>query len=126
MVIPEAVADELAVSHVDMPAWIVVKAVRDRNAVRQKARDLDAGESEAIVLAIELGADFLLMDEKMGRVEAQRAGLEVVGVLGVASAAKRMGLLSSVTQVIRELREIAAFRISSELEARVLRDAGEA
>ena len=67
VVIPEAVADELAVSHVDLPAWISVTAVHDKAAVAEEARKLDAGESEAIVLAVELGADFLLIDEKLGR-----------------------------------------------------------
>ena len=126
VVIPEAVADELAVSHVDLPAWISVTAVHDKAAVAEEARKLDAGESEAIVLAVELGADFLLIDEKLGRAAAQRAGLAVIGVLGVAIAAKRMGLSSTVAQTIRDLREIASFRISAELETRVLRDAGEA
>lgn len=88
--------------------------------------ELDAGESEAIALALELGADFLLMDEKLGRAAAQNAGLTTIGILGVAIAAKRKGLLSDVAPVIRELRELASFWISPELEARVLCDAGEA
>ena len=74
---------------------------------------------------MELGADFLLMDEKLGRAAAQRAGLTTIGILGVAAAAKRRGLLKSVATVIQELKEKASFRISAELEARVLRDAGE-
>ena len=99
--------------------------VRDKQAVTDLCGELDAGESEAITLAVELGADFLLLDEKLGRAAAQRAGLTVIGILGVASAAKRKGLLESVATVIRELREQASFWISAELEARVLRDAGE-
>jgi uncharacterized protein len=126
VVIPEAVADELAVSHVALPVWIRTMCVRDNRVVEDLLAELDVGESEAIALALELGADFLLMDEKRGRAAAQRAGLTAIGILGVASAAKRQGLLGSVTPVIRELREKASFWISEELEARVLRDAGEA
>jgi hypothetical protein len=126
VVIPEAVADELAVCHVGLPAWIQVKEVRSKEDVQKWAVTLDAGESEAIALALELSADFLLIDEKAGRAAAQSVGLDVVGVLGVISEAKRAGLVLSVTEVIRELREIAAFRISSALESRVLRDAGDA
>jgi hypothetical protein len=125
VVIPEAVADELAVSHVTLPAWIRTICVRDDQVVEDLLSELDAGESEAIALALELGADFLLIDEKRGRAAAQRAGLTTIGILGVASAAKRKGLLSDVATVIRELREKASFWISDELEARVLRDAGE-
>jgi len=126
VVVPEAVADELAVSHVSLPPWIRTMCVRDKRVVELLYLELDAGESEAIALALELGADFLLMDEKLGRAAAQRAGLITIGILGVASAAKRKGLLGSVATVIHELREKASFWISAELEARVLRDAGEA
>lgn len=126
VVIPQAVAAELAVCHVGLPAWIQVREVRSRRTVRQWADALDAGESEAITLALELSANFLLIDEKAGRAAAQKAGLDVVGVLGVLSEAKRAGLVSSVADMIRELREIASFRISRALELRVLRDAGEA
>ena len=62
VVIPEAVADELAVSHVALPAWIRTMCVRNKRMVEDLFIELDAGESEAIALASELGADFLLMD----------------------------------------------------------------
>lgn len=123
--IPEAVARELAVCHVSLPAWIQTLRVQDKESVERLCLELDIGESEAIALAMELGADFLLMDEKLGRATAQRAGLTTIGILGVAAAAKRQGLLESVATVIQELKEKASFRISAELEARVLRDAGE-
>ena len=45
--------------------------------------DLGAGEAEAIVLARETSADFLLMDERLGRSAAQRLGLKAVGLVGV-------------------------------------------
>jgi len=109
VVVPEAVADELAVSHVALPPWIRSVSVRGRSVVEDFCRELDAGESEAIALALEMDADFLLMDEKRGRAAAQRAGLTTIGILGVASAAKRKGLLVSVALVIRELREQASF-----------------
>jgi uncharacterized protein len=126
VVIPEAVAEELAVSHVALPPWIRTMCVRDPQSVAELRNQLDAGESEAIALAVELGADFLLIDEKLGRAAAKRAGLTTIGILGVASVAKRKGLLVSVATIIRDLRERASFWISPELEARVLRDAGEA
>lgn len=125
VVIPEAVTEELAVSHVELPAWIRTISVRDKGPVEEFCLELDPGESEAIALALELGADFLLMDEKLGRAAAMRVGLTTIGILGVAIAAKRKGLLNSVATVIKELREKASFWISPDLEARVLRDAGE-
>src|SRR5271165_5726513 len=44
---------------------------------------LDAGEREVIQLAEDLHADFLLIDERKGRLEAKRRGLTVTGTLGV-------------------------------------------
>jgi len=73
VVIPQAVAAELAVSHLKLPAWIRVEPVGDKQIVESLILDLDAGESEAIALALELGADFLLMDEKLGELEFQDA-----------------------------------------------------
>ena len=43
---------------------------------------LDAGETEAIALAVAIKADVLLMDERRGREAARQAGLAVAGVLG--------------------------------------------
>lgn len=44
---------------------------------------LDLGQREAIALALELGAERLLIDEKQGRSEAMAAGLRVAGTLAV-------------------------------------------
>ncbi len=125
IVIPESVSEELAVCHIGLPAWIRTVGVRNKHLVGEFSAELDAGESEAIALALELNADFLPMDERLGRAAAQCAGLNVVGILGVAVAGKRKGLIEKVAPFIRDLREIASFRISAELEARVLRDVGE-
>lgn len=125
VVIPQAVAEELSVSHISLPAWITQIRVRDMRTIEKLLIKLDPGESEAIALAIELRADFLLMDEKLGRAAAQREGLTTIGILGVATAAKRMGLIESVAPVIRELRERASFWVSEELEQRVLREVNE-
>ena len=48
--------------------WIQVCEVHNTTAVELLQERLDVGESEAIVLAIELHADLLLIDEASGRV----------------------------------------------------------
>jgi predicted nucleic acid-binding protein len=52
---------------------------------------LDSGESAAIQLAINLQPDFILIDERLGRKEASRRGLVVIGALGVLREAHRLG-----------------------------------
>jgi predicted nucleic acid-binding protein len=57
---------------------------------------LDKRESEAIVLALEKTADYLLVDEKKGRKTAEENGLKVIGSLGVLIMAKRKTLIKSI------------------------------
>jgi predicted nucleic acid-binding protein len=44
---------------------------------------LDEGESESIVLASELKADYIILDEKLARRKAGLLGLPVIGTLGI-------------------------------------------
>ncbi len=46
-------------------------------------RRIGMGESEAIVLAIELEADYVILDDFVARKEAVRLGLNVKGTLGI-------------------------------------------
>ena len=67
--------------------WIAILPVGDQALVERLKDELDPGEAEAIALAIELKADRLLMDERLGRQVAQRFSLRVTGLLGVLVAA---------------------------------------
>lgn len=81
--IPEAVWDELNANgaiwpgrnEVDAASWIKRREVQNRTAVNALLDDLDIGEAETIVLALELHADLLLLDESDDRHHAQRLGL---------------------------------------------------
>jgi len=65
---PEAVRQWMA----RRPAWLEVRSSRPPNS--ELARRLDQGEAEAIQLAIDLRADFLLIDELRGRSIAAARG----------------------------------------------------
>lgn len=67
------------------------------------AHDLDRGESEAIVLAQELAADTLIIDERMGYVIAKAQGLHVIGTLTVLLMAKQAGLLPAVKPILDDM-----------------------
>jgi uncharacterized protein len=126
VLIPRAVRAELDVVHLELPAWVQERPVHDRALVSQLAVHLDFGESEAIALALETGSDFLLIDEKLGREVALEHGIEIIGVIGVALIAKQRGLIDSVGVFMAQLKAQASFRLSADLEWRILRDSGEA
>ena len=67
--------------------------------------DLDLGESEAIVLATQLGLR-LLIDERQGDRVARKLGIVVTGVVGVVLAACRMQIIT-VDEVEPLLRRMA-------------------
>jgi len=93
--------------------------------VRVLSQDLDSGEAESIVLALELEAEVLLIDERLARQTAHHLGLHYVGLIGVLLEAKRKGLTPRIEPLLNALRSQAGFRISNELYTRVLRDEGE-
>jgi predicted nucleic acid-binding protein len=61
---------------------IVVQPAQDTPAAQLLREELDAGESAAIILAKELGADLVLMDERAATRKARALGLPVIGTLG--------------------------------------------
>ncbi|MCP4699626.1 MAG: hypothetical protein GY862_22670 [Gammaproteobacteria bacterium] len=52
---------------VETADWIETVPVKDRLAVDVLLDELDAGEAETIILAREIGPEWVLMDEKKGR-----------------------------------------------------------
>jgi hypothetical protein len=62
--------------------------------VLQTDLNLDAGETEAISLALELHVPAILIDEATGRRAAQAHGLRPLGTLAILVAADTHGLLN--------------------------------
>jgi len=106
--VPPEVAAEVRPSIPDIPSWIVVESF-PRSPTRLLQPNLDAGERAAIDLAIVLGAKLLLIDDRKGREAASGAGLEIAGSVGVAIAAKRLGLIAAARPIIDELRASGLF-----------------
>lgn len=66
--------------------------------VEELLAELDRGESESIVVALEVGADLLLIDERTGRDVASRMGIRRTGLLGVLLEAKNAKLSRMITE----------------------------
>lgn len=125
VVIPETVRKELTQSGAPAgvrewiahpPGWLKVlspTAVPDAELDR-----LDAGERDAIALAQELAADQLIVDELLGRREAERRGLSVIGTIGVLREAACEGLLD-LRIAVERLRQ-TSFHISPAILASLL------
>jgi uncharacterized protein len=128
--IPPAVLSELKVQE-DRPGskeiqaalkagWIQVRAVNSLSSIKLLQQTLDKGEAEAIALAMEMQADWTLLDERDGRKVAKSLGLRVTGVLGILLRAKHKGELHSLSEAIDALVATAGFRIAPDLLAKVI------
>jgi predicted nucleic acid-binding protein len=124
VLIPPAVHSELLREHAVLPDWLRVKTPAQIPLAVSNAQ-LDAGETEALALALEIQADVLLIDERKGRAAARAVGLKVTGLLGCLILAKESGYLAHIAPVIVDLRLIAGCWFEENLVADVLRAAGE-
>jgi uncharacterized protein len=104
-------------------------AVVDTVFVSQLRLDLDDREAEAIVLAQEICADLLLIDDRAARDPPRgypaRLGLRFIGLLGVLLEAKKARLLPAVKPALDDLVSRAGFRVRPSLYQAVLTSAGE-
>ena len=133
IVVPTAVAVELEqprprfapIAVTPLP-FVRVRTPRDRTAVASLQKTLGPGEAEAIVLAEELHADAILIDEAAGRAVALRRGLRPIGVLGTLLRGKERGLIREIAPLLDHLQRELGFFISKKLRDDVLKQAGEA
>jgi predicted nucleic acid-binding protein len=103
--------------------WINIVEIQDKQAVKYFL-DLDSGEAEAIVLATELNADLIILDEKLGRFHAKHADLKVTGTIGILLKAKADGLISELKPLLNELTKKDVW-ISDKLKKEILVITGE-
>jgi predicted nucleic acid-binding protein len=135
VIIPEAVSTELArrayphaldaLSEARGNSLLTTVSIRESAAADLLSAQLDRGEAEAIALATQVKADWLLIDERAGRLIARRTGLRITGVLGILIRAKTHGRLALVKPELEALRSEARFFVGNNLEREVLAAVGE-
>lgn len=140
VIIPEAVYREL--TDPDFPVagavevqtfeWIQTRSVTNRTVIEVLSNELDIGEAEAMpsagyayALAVELQADQLLIDERRGRIIADRLHLKYTGILGILIEAKSQGLVPLVKPLMDDLINQAGFWIAESLYKSVLQAVNE-
>lgn len=67
-------------------------------------KDLDEGESEAILLAKEINADLLIIDERIGLRIAKNEGIDCLGTLSILRIAKEENIIQEVKPLLYELK----------------------
>lgn len=126
--IPMAVYDDvvrrgkgkIGSKEVSQANWIKREKIKDKLAVEVLLSELKDGEAESIILAKELNADLVIIDEKKARTKAIQIGLEVIGVVGILAYGKELGLIEKDLKVYIDELCKNKFYIGDEVYQRVL------
>jgi uncharacterized protein len=106
--------------NLSLPGWIIEKSPSEIPVRLRTQPGLDAGETAAIALALEISADAILLDERRGHEVAVELGLQAIGVVGLLLQAKNSGLIPAVRTLLDRLQTEAQFWIAPALRARIL------
>jgi hypothetical protein len=125
ILIPPAVAREVAPGLPTLPPWIQICPVGKKTDERVLAANLGAGETEVLALGIESEDAWLILDDARARRLAAELGLRVLGTAAVLLEAKRANLIPSVRPLLDTILA-KGFRLSPKVYQIVLEKAGEA
>ncbi len=125
--IPEAVKqevisggkDDFGVKELKNAGWIKTKKIKNELAKKYLLTDIDNGEAEVIILAEELKAKTIVMDDRLGRKVARLRGFNVIGTLRLLVIAKEKGFITEVKPLLDRLKE-AGFWIDKAVYKAVL------
>ena len=107
-----------------LPAWIRLESARNSRQEQELATQLDAGESSAIALGLEIPGSTAILDDYKARQVADRLGVQLTGTLGMLIKATKMGVVPALRPLLDRIRE-TDFRFSRELEMQALLAVGE-
>ena len=119
VIIPQAVANELSASEAPSvvkswiahpPIWLQIQLIETPQ--NTELRMLDLGEREAILLAEQLNADLVILDDKAARRIARERRLRIIGLLGILKEAARIDLLD-LEATFEQLRDVGFWVVPS-------------
>lgn len=122
--IPPSVVRETAATLGARPGWLVERPLTRAMDAGVLSSFLDQGEAEAISLALELRATWMILDDLPARRMAEAVGLPVVGSLGIVVRAKERGLFPAAKPLMDAPIADGLF-VGPALYANVLAIAGE-
>ncbi|NJN20154.1 MAG: DUF3368 domain-containing protein [Leptolyngbya sp. RL_3_1] len=102
--VPQSVYDEVVTRGGDRPGstlvknvpWLTLQTPAQTSPIPVALMGLDLGEQDVILLGQDLNADWLIIDERLGRRIAQAMNFRVKGTLGIFLVAYQLGLLSKL------------------------------
>ena len=119
----EAGKNKIFYKDLSQVAWIFIQDIKNKKAI-DYFLDLDKGEAESIILASEIDADLIILDETLGRFHAKHAGLKITGTLGVLLKAKQLAIIPVIKPLLLELKSKDIW-LSKKLILKVLKIANE-
>ena len=135
VIVPDAVFKEVALRGAGRPgASELTRGIASGVIARQQAKNslavsalsefIGAGESEAIILASEIGADAVILDDNKARIVADSMHLHVMGTIGILLDMKQSKVISKIKPFLDSAIRFG-FRIAPDLYLKILRAAGE-
>ena len=96
---------EIAVEYgKQLPGWVLVQPVKNRNLLNTYAEMVDIGEASAIALAYEVVSPSLILDDLKGRNLADRLQLAYTGSIGVLILARQQGVIQLLQPYFEKIK----------------------
>ena len=108
IIIPQAVYEEIKAKkgvgyHSVDSNFIKVQPIQTKNHKLLLSDRLDLGEAETIILAKEITADNVIIDENLGYIVAKEYNLNVIRTLSILLKAKEKNIIYEVKPLIEEM-----------------------
>jgi len=126
IIIPRAVFEEVTIKSdvIKNLSWIKILEVQDKSNRKIYQAKLHDGEVEVMMLAKEILADLLIIDDNAAKKFAKFLGFTVTGTLGILLKAKSEKIIPEVRPILEKMLA-EKFYISDKIFNLVLKTAGE-